>query len=127
MIRIPRPANSKPVIPVSPAIPDFAAVYDGPATGPGLTPAIEDMFTIDPLPDSNIGGISCFMHSHVPFRLLFIVVSQSSTDCSRVDTGFALVAPPPALLNAISSDPKDSKVFSIKLTTLASSETSVLT
>ena len=86
------------------------------------SPAVDDMFTIDPPLDASIAGISYFMHKNTPMTFTRNADSNSATLSSA--SGFG-EGPPPALLNAASRRPNLSTVASTRRSTEIGSPTSV--
>src|SRR5271157_1250770 len=108
---------------VSPITPCLLALY-APAPAEPTRPVIEDIFTIAPPPPClSICRISYFRQSQTPLRLMLMVRSQSSSDCSAMGIQFPSI---PALLNATSKRPNFSTVFCTKAATSAARETSDL-
>jgi hypothetical protein len=88
--------------------------------GTPRSPAVDDMFTIDPLLDASIAGISYFMHRNTPITFTRNADSNSATLSSASGFGDGL---PPALLNAASKRPNLPTVASTRRSTEAGSLT----
>src|SRR2546429_504897 len=80
-----------------------------PAPAAPMSPATDDMLTMAPAPPClSICGISYFMQSQVPLRLILMTESHSCSDCSVSGTQRPSI---PALLKAMSSRSNFSTVF----------------
>src|ERR1700682_847944 len=101
----------------------FEATYPA-SPGTPRRPAVDDMLTIDPPPDSTMAGISYFMHRKVPRTFTARDSSNPSTERSARGAGGG---PPAALLKAPSSRPYFSTVCLTSASTEAGSLTSTRT
>src|SRR3954470_16656942 len=88
--------------------PNFEAPQAAPRAKP-VTPAPEEVFTIAPPPCSSMSGISCFMQTKTPRRLVVTTRSKSASVMSAMGVGRSST---PALLKAMSSRPKRATVLS---------------
>src|SRR5262249_55969256 len=94
-------AYSSAAVLLSPTTPCLLAAYAGIPSDP-TRPKFEAVLTIAPPPRANMGGISYFIHSHTPVRLMAIMRRQFSSLQAAV---WARSPWMPALLNAQSSRP----------------------
>src|SRR5262249_9440247 len=122
-MRMPWRAYSSAAALVMPATPCLAAVYAGTRMAP-VSPMMDEVLTMAPLPCLSICVISAFMHSHTPVKLTASTWFQSSSLHSCVST---LLPPMPALLNAQSSRPYVSTALATIVSTSCDFDTSVLT
>src|SRR5713226_9451479 len=124
LMRMPLRAVSRTTALVSPITPCLLAQYVAAPAEP-IRPATEAMLTMAPPPPClSICLISYFRQSQTPLRLMSIVRSQFSSDCSAIDIQLPSI---PALLKAISKRPNFSSVFWTSASTSAACDTSVFT